>query len=34
MAAAGGWSEIFWEYADTVAGGKVPFGYAQGLGCE
>jgi hypothetical protein len=30
---AGGWSQVFWEYADDVVAGKAPNGYVSGLGC-
>lgn len=33
MVDQGDWSEVFWEYADKVAAGELPAGYAQGLGC-
>jgi hypothetical protein len=29
----GGWTQIFWEYADKVAAGHRPDGYESGLGC-
>ncbi|MFC8299037.1 hypothetical protein [Micromonospora orduensis] len=34
MDEAGDWPEVFWEYADEVAAGRLPAGYAQGLGCR
>jgi hypothetical protein len=34
MNAEGDYPEVFWEYADKVAAGKFPTGYAQGLGCS
>jgi hypothetical protein len=33
MDAEGDYSEVVWEYGDTMAAGKVPEGYAGGLGC-
>ncbi|SCF17023.1 hypothetical protein [Micromonospora chokoriensis] len=33
MDKAGDWPEVFWEYADEVAGGTLRAGYAQGLDC-
>ena len=33
MATEGGYSDVVWEYADTVAGGEQPEGYQGGLGC-
>ena len=29
----GDWPEVVWENADAMAGGQVPEGYAEGLGC-
>ncbi len=34
MKAGGGWSDVVWDYADTVAAGDVPEGYEGGIGCE
>jgi hypothetical protein len=34
MNEAGDWPEVFWEYADEIAAGKLPDGYAQGLDCR
>ncbi|GAA2525604.1 hypothetical protein [Winogradskya humida] len=34
MNAKGDWPEVFWEYADQMAAGKMPEGYESGLGCE
>ncbi len=33
MNAGGGWSDVVWDYADTVVGGDVPEGYKGGIGC-
>jgi hypothetical protein len=33
MNAEGDYPEVVWEYADDMAGGQVPKGYDQGLGC-
>ncbi|NYJ02990.1 hypothetical protein HNR19_003688 [Nocardioides thalensis] len=33
MQADGDWSSVIWDYADTLAAGKVPPGHQQGLGC-
>jgi hypothetical protein len=30
----GGWSEVFWEYADKMAAGQEPTGYESGIGCD
>lgn len=34
MADDGGWSEVYWQYADAMAAGKEPAGYQDGLGCD
>ena len=34
MDAEGDWSEVVWEYADSVAAGDVPEGYQHGIGCQ
>ncbi|MDF1605095.1 hypothetical protein [Nocardioides sp. YIM 152315] len=34
MNARGDYPEVIWEYADQVVAGKVPEGYAGGLGCD
>ncbi len=33
MNAEGGYSDVVWDYADDMAAGKVPEGYAEGIGC-
>lgn len=33
MTADGDWSSVIWDYADTLAAGKVPEGYEGGIGC-
>jgi alanine racemase len=34
MVDEGDWPEAVWETADKVAAGKVPAGYADGMGCK
>ncbi|HWS33337.1 MAG TPA: hypothetical protein VN408_11400 [Actinoplanes sp.] len=34
MTADGDWSEVLWEIADDVAGGEVPKGYRESIGCQ
>jgi hypothetical protein len=34
MEQQGEYSEVIWDYADLIAAGDVPEGYASGLGCE
>jgi hypothetical protein len=33
MDSGGDYPEVVWEYADQMAGGQVPEGYGEGLGC-